>query len=292
MKLKIAIVCMVAFVSCMQTRKDTFTDKFEKGQRLSEVKSKKLKEVSGIASSVTNAGMLWALNDSGNEPEIYLIDKDLNIVYTCRLAGIKNRDWEDISVGPGPDADQSYIYIGDIGDNESVYPYKYIYRLPEPSVASGHRDTTVAAVDRIVFKLADAIKDTESLMIDHKTKDLYVVSKREDPVYVYTLKYPYSTTDTLTASTTVSLPYASIVSADYQSRSGDVLMKNYDHIFYWENSKGEDLMTLLQKRPVEVPYEPEPQGESIAWATDGSGFYTISESKKKEKSYLYFYKRK
>lgn len=282
---------MVAFVSCMQTRKDTFTDKFEKGQRLSEVKTKKLKEVSGIASSVTNAGMLWALNDSGNEPEIYLIDKDLNIVYTCRLAGFKNRDWEDIAVGPGPKANQSYIYIGDIGDNESVHPYKYIYRLPEPRFQPGESEITVAA-ERIVFKLADAIKDTESLMIDHKTKDLYVVSKREDPVYVYKLKYPYSTTDTLTASTMISLPYASIVAADYQSKSGDVLMKNYDHIYYWENSKGEDLATLLQKQPVEVPYEPEPQGESITWATDGSGFYTISESKKKEKSYLYYYKKK
>ncbi|MFD1003561.1 hypothetical protein ACFQ21_29825 [Ohtaekwangia kribbensis] len=292
MKFKIAIVCVLAFASCMQTRKDTFTDKFEKGQRLAELKTKKLKEVSGIAASVTNPGMLWALNDSGNKAELYLIDKNLNIVYTCSLAGLENRDWEDISVGPGPDSNQSYIYVGDIGDNEAVYPYKYIYRLREPRVRQGRSDTTVAAVDKIVFKLPNAIKDTESLMIDHKTKDLYVVSKREDPVYVYKLKYPYSTTDTLTATETVSLPFASIVSADYQSGSGDVVMKNYDHIYYWENSRGEDVSTLLKRKPVEVAYESEPQGESIAWATDGSGFYTISEVKKKEKSYLYFYKRK
>jgi hypothetical protein len=109
---------------------------------------------------------------------------------------------------------------------------------------------------------------------------------------VYKLKYPYSTNDTLTASETISLPYASIVSADYQPGSGDVIMKNYDHIYYWENSQGEDLITLLKKKPVEVPYESEPQGESIAWATDNSGFYTISEVRKKDKSYLYFYKRK
>lgn len=292
MKFKIAVVCMVAFVSCMQMRKDTFTDKFEKGQRLSELKTKKLKEVSGIASSVANPGMLWTLNDSGNEGELYLVDKNLNIVYTCRLAGLENRDWEDISVGPGPEAGQSYIYVGDIGDNEAVYPYKYIYRLAEPRIRQGESDTAIAAVDKITFKLPGTIKDTESLMIDHKTKDLYIVSKREDPVYVYKLKYPYSTNDTLTASETISLPYASIVSADYQPGSGDVIMKNYDHIYYWENSQGEDLITLLKKKPVEVPYESEPQGESIAWATDNSGFYTISEVRKKDKSYLYFYKRK
>ena len=54
------------------------------------------------------------------------------IKLTCTLAGVENRDWEDIAVGPGPDASKSYVYVADIGDNEGQYQYKYIYRFEEP----------------------------------------------------------------------------------------------------------------------------------------------------------------
>ena len=69
-------------------------------------------------------------------------------------------------------------------------------------------------------------------------------------------------------------------------------MKNYSNVYYWENKNREDVVSLLKKQPVEVAYEKEPQGESIAWATDGSGFYTLSERKKKQPTYLYFYSKK
>ena len=68
-------------------------------------------------------------------------------------------------------------------------------------------------------------------------------------------------------------------------------MKNYNKVYYW-NSAAKSITDVLKESPLEIPYETEPQGESIAWATDGSGFYTLSEENKKEKSYLYFYKRK
>jgi hypothetical protein len=148
---------------------------------------------------------------------------------------------------------------------------------------------TISDFETITFRLADKIKDTESLMIDPNTKNLYVVSKRENPVYVYELKYPYAAGDTLTASKMVSLPFTQIVAADFNSSRGDVVMKNYGHIYYWENTNGADLMTLLKNAPQEVPYEQEPQGESVTWARDGSGFYTLSEKKGKAQPYLYFY---
>ena len=38
-------------------------------------------------------------NDSGNDAEIYLVVRHLNIKLTVRLSDFENRDWEDISVG-------------------------------------------------------------------------------------------------------------------------------------------------------------------------------------------------
>jgi hypothetical protein len=291
MNLKLAFVLLSTFamVACGQETK--MPSKFEKGKVLAELQNAKLKEVSGVASSIKNKGMLWTHNDSGNGPEIYLLNDRLDVVATCHLNGIENRDWEDIAVGPGPDPSKTYVYVGDIGDNKAAFPYKYIYRFEEPLVSSGQSEIQVSSIDKIVFQLPDEIKDAESLMIDHRTRNLYVVSKREDPVYLYEIKFPYSTSDTLKASKVMSLPFPQIVSADYCSQRGDVLMKNYESVFYWENSANEDLVTLLKRQPVHVEYAEEPQGEAIAWAVDGSGFYTLSERKKKVQSFLYFYEK-
>jgi hypothetical protein len=129
-------------------------------------------------------------------------------------------------------------------------------------------------------------------MIDPATRDLYIVSKREEPVYLYRLQYPYSTTDTLVAKQVLSLPLTQIVAGDISSDGKEVLLKNYDHIYYWENAGGKTIPEMLQEPAQKVPYEAEPQGESIAWSESLSGFYTISEMNKGKKTYLYFYKRR
>jgi hypothetical protein len=41
------------------------------------------------------------------------------------------RDCEDIAVGPGPVKGKSYVYDGDIGDNDSKRKYITVYRIEE-----------------------------------------------------------------------------------------------------------------------------------------------------------------
>ena len=136
------------------------------------------------------------------------------------------------------------------------------------------------------------MKDSEALLLDSKTKDLYLVSKRESQVSVYTLPFPQSVKETSTAKKVHTLPFGEIVAADYQNGTGDILMKNYETIYHWENTQGLDFISLLKTEPKEVSYEKEPQGEGIAWAADGSGFFTLSEQKKKKPTWLYFYPKK
>jgi hypothetical protein len=287
----VLIVIWTTLSGCENKVGSQNVSKFETGKRLSELTDTKLKEASGLAASVKNQGLLWTLNDSGNEAEVYLLDKDLKIVMTITLTGATNRDWEDIVVGPGPDPTQTYIYVGDIGDNDAQYRYKVIYRFPEPKLKTEDQ-IALSDFDKIIFRLDDRTKDTESLFIDAKSKNLYVVSKREEPVFVYELAYPQSTSDTVTATRMLSLPFTEIVAADCFNKSGDILMKNYTSVYYWENKGNLDVISLLKQQPQEIPYEAEPKGESIAWAADGSGFFTLSEKKKKQPTYLYFYSKK
>lgn len=293
MKQLLFIALTLITASCAKKKK--FVDDnapFSSGEALVELKNKKLSEISGIVSSINNPGYLWVHNDSGNDAEVFLVDPNLNIKAGLKLNGIKNRDWEDIAVGPGPVEGKNYIYVGEIGDNEARYQYKHILRFEEPVIDGSEKKITVDSVDKIAFQLPHKRKDTETLLIDPFTKDLYVISKREEPVYVYQLKYPYSTTDTLTATEIISLPFTQIVGGDFSADGKEILLKNYVNIYYWSNSSGKSIVEVLKEKPILLPYEEEPQGESITWARDGSGFYTLSEMNPTEKTFLYFYKRK
>jgi len=288
-------VFMLALSAACSSRKidqDELAHDFLPGQRLAELKDPRLTEVSGLASSAANPGYLWAHNDSGNPNEIFLIDEKLDIKLTCTLGMVENRDWEDIAVGPGPDPKKSYIYLGEIGDNEAKYPHKYIYRFEEPKFKKGDTTQTIVSFDTITFSLAGKQKDTETLMLDPRTKDLYVISKREQPVFIYRLKYPYSTHDTLTAEEVGSLPLTQIVAGDFSVDGREILMKAYNFVYYWTIPPGQTVLEALKQKPEELPYEKEPQGESITWARNGSGYYTTSELNKGKKSFLIFYSRK
>lgn len=285
------LICILA-ISCLQddsTPADS--DAFLPAQRLAELTDKNLEEISGIAMSVANPGHFWVHNDSGNPAVVYLIDENLKIRLTCRLEGVKNRDWEDIAIGPGPDPDKRYVYVGDIGDNNAKHREKMIYRFAEPALAGSNvSEIVISSFDTIVFRLEDGSKDTETLMIHPQTQNIYVVSKREEPVHVYELKYPFAD-DTLTALKVATLPLTQIVGGDISHDGQEVLMKNYNDIYYW-NLKGKSFSEGLTMDPGILEYTEEPQGEAIAFNLDSSGFYTLSEKIKGEKTYLYFYKRR
>lgn len=288
------LLASVILVSC-STKQTSRAEEpvFHRGKKLAEHDLKALKEVSGLASSINNPGLLWALNDSGNDADIFLIDKNLSIRQRYVLAGVENRDWEDIVVGAGPDSSKNYLFVAEIGDNEAVFPFKYIYRFEEPVINEQQQEpVAIKEFETITFRLPDGQKDTEALLVDPRTKNIMVVSKREEPVNVYLIEYPYSTTDTITAKQVATLPLTQIVAGSFSADGNEILMKNYNHIYYWKNSSNASVVELLRQQPIEIPYIVEPQGESITWAYDDSGFFTISEINKGKKSFLFYYKRK
>jgi hypothetical protein len=293
MKKLLPIIFFTACAACAQKKaKLENHNSFHAAEKLALLNHKKLSEISGMAASVRNKGLLWVHNDSGNDPEVYLVDKDLNILLTCKLAGVKNRDWEDIAAGPGPEPGKTYLYVAEIGDNEARYPYKHIYRFEEPLRPQAEKEITVTHIETITFQLPHHTKDTETLLLDAGTKDLYIISKREQPVYVYRLPFPQSTTDTLTAETLATLPMTQIVGGDLSVDGKELLLKNYEHIYYWKRKAGETFADMVKRTPYEIEYEPEPQGESIAFAIDGGGFFTLSEQNAQQETYLYYYKRR
>jgi hypothetical protein len=293
MKSPTIFFAVLFFWSCQQKASQNSTPIFEDGVSVGTIESKKIREASGLVESINNPTLFWTHNDSGNGAEIFLVDKSAALRTIVEIDGVENRDWEDIAVGPGPEEGKNYVYIGEIGDNNAEYEYKFIYRIEEPVINQNTADTTIVKIDQIKFRLQDGTRDTEAIIVDPKTKDLYIFSKREEKINLYKLAYPQSTTEVITAERVCKeLPFTFIVAADISADGNEILIKNYDQVFYWNREGAETIEETVRRPAINLPYTPEPQGESIAFDREGKGYYTLSESKGKRPQQLLFYKRK
>ncbi|HEY3429911.1 MAG TPA: hypothetical protein VGK39_04480, partial [Cyclobacteriaceae bacterium] len=153
---------------------------FEAGVSKGVLSTKVMSEASGLTESTNNPNFLWTHNDSGDKARIFLIDTMARLKATVWFADVDQRDWEDMASGPGPKDGKNYIYVGDIGDNNAKHKYKLIYRIEEPVIDLTHSDTTLNSIDRIKFELPDGSRDSESIMVDPLTRDIYIISKREE----------------------------------------------------------------------------------------------------------------
>jgi hypothetical protein len=279
------LIPVLLLLSCSSS--DNANKTFSEPTKLGVI-DERLPEASGIASSIVNPGYIWAHNDGQNPAEVFLVDTTARVKMVCRLA-VDNRDWEDIAVGPGPESGKTYVYVGEIGDNNAIHDTKIIYRFEEPVADVAEKD--IVLTDTLTIVLSDGKRDTETLMIDPLSKDLYLISKREDNVGVYRVSHPF-TSQPLTAEKVATIPFFKIVAGSFSADGLEILLKDYDHIYYWKRSKDEPLEKVLLRKPELLPYESEAQGEAITWKRDGSGYYTLSETNIKKKAYLKFYKRK
>jgi hypothetical protein len=268
------------------------SDIFNSGIDVGLVENPEIDEISGMVTSQLDSGMVWVHNDSGDESRIFLLRKDGQYMKTIQISGASNRDWEDIAYGPGPDDNLNYIYIAEIGDNSAKYDVKTIYRFPEPSMSLNNDSNRVQA-ESISFVYPNNVRmDAETLLLDPWTKDIFIVTKREFPVKVYRLPYPQSTTDTIIAELYGMLPFTSATAGDISSDGRDILIKNYQDIYFWSRDEGETLANAFLKKPLRLNYAQEPQGEAIAFSLDGNGFYTISEKRNDVTPVVYYYDKK
>lgn len=264
------------------------------------IQTSMIQEASGLVASRSMANVLWTHNDSGGEPKVYLISTTGTSLGSYWIQDAENRDWEDIAIGPGPDSNRDYIYVGDIGDNNARYEIKKIYRFPEPSAQPGQNEVdTVSDVHVISFIYPDGPRDAETILVDPFTRDIYVVSKRDTSVHLYRAAYPQDTENVNELELVGKLPLGSgsqadqIVAGDISKDGKEVLLKSYLKVYYWQrDDENTSLYDLLKSEPVELPYEAEPQGEAISFADDESGYYTLSEKSFASQQELFFYKRK
>ena len=285
LKFIIVFSLIVLFSGCNSKQNDI------KQLDLGLVDEYRLNEVSGIDNSKLNGEVFWLHNDSGDSAQIFAIDGNGKHLGRFMLDGVENRDWEDIAVGPGPDDGQSYIYIGDIGDNSALYKLKYIYRIAEPRLdfTKIPYDSIIQNVATITYQYPDGARDAETLLIDPLTKDVFVISKREESVCVYVLSYPQSTESIIIPEHIATLPITQLTAGDISDSGMKIILKNYEEIYSWSRNPNQSMKDVFSKNPDRLPYIVEPQGEAICWSNDEKGYFTVSEEADNTEARLYYY---
>lgn len=242
-----------------------------------------INEISGIADSKLNPGYIWAEEDGGNLPQLYLISHSGKLNKAIFLKGAVNRDWEEMQLSAGK------IFIGDIGDNNRVYDEYYFYSFNEPP---GSVDTIVI-IDKISFKYSDGPHDAEAFLVDPQTRDIIIITKRDNPSLLFKISYPYNTAGLNIATPAGSLPFSGVVAAALSPNGDEILIKTYLSIARFGRKQGESIAQSLQSASTMIAgYKVEPQGEAIGFSLDNKGFFTLSEKGFSSSVSLYYYPRK
>ncbi len=256
---------------------------------LGKVADKQLGELSGMVESRRNPNVLWTHNDSGGGPKLYAINLAGKRLATWTLTGAVNVDWEDLAAAATGTSGQPELYIGDIGDNDSVRSGISVYRVVEPIVDAGLSNATGEIADWQEFKLVypDGAHDAEALLLDPLAGDLYIVTKANDgKSKVYRAQAPLlAGTQPVTLTKVAKLQFGQgSLPGDPQVTAGDissdgqlVAVRTRNAAFAWRRPGGEALPLALLAAPCPLPIHTEDQGESLAWSVDGNGYYTLSE---------------
>ncbi|SIS55002.1 Por secretion system C-terminal sorting domain-containing protein [Zobellia uliginosa] len=116
-------------------------------------------------------------NDSGNLPELYEIDTlSLTISRTVTVGNVSNHDWEDIA------QDETYIYIGDFGNNNGTRKNLAIYRIAK----SDYLTSNSLMAEKIEFSYEDQTAFENNGNSDWDAEALFVM---EDQLVVLTKQW-------------------------------------------------------------------------------------------------------
>lgn len=240
-----------------------------------------LPEVSGLTAASALSGGWWVLNDSGNPPDLHLISAKGKLVATVGVSGASNGDWEDLASAPAPGG-RRFLYIGDIGDNDHARDDLVVYRVLEPA-----RDARAVAAKSFPFRYPDGRHNAEALFVDPASGRVYVVTKSDldaatgGALYRFPLPLRPGRRVTLKRvggpieKRLAALPL--ITGAGLSPDGTRLAIRTYVGALEWRRSPNAPFAGLFGALPEPVALALEPQGEAIAYASDGKSLVTTSE---------------
>ncbi len=271
----------------------------EVGGALGTVTDPAIDEASGLVDSHMNPGVLWTHNDSGDSPRLFAIDYAGNLLAILNLQDVSSGDWEDLARGTDPSTGSSWLVAGDIGDNSHARDDVHLRIVDEPVTRPGQDlvdvDVTPKSLD-LTYPDGEML-DSEALLFDPVTQDILVVTKDYGgEALVYRKAAPHLPDTTTELELLASLDFSepplgggATTGADFSPLGDRIVIRTYGSTAYvFRRDQANDLATAFATEPCPVQLVPEPQGETIAFAADGQGLFTLSERENQPINYIPF----
>lgn len=267
-------------------------------KQIGTINDGRLSEISGIVESPRYSESFWVHNDSGNPAELFLIDHDGQVLVRLELSGAKNRDWEDICAFEHNG--QSYICVGDVGDNKGRYESYFLYIFKEPELdiksvrgtGSAEQHLTTKDYKKFEFSYEDGPKNCEAFAFDQSSHSFLLAEKGFDrksgaKIGLYQLKLDLeqnksnkkSNVAKRVANCGLKTPTAMAISANGKR----LIISSYAAAGIWSLSNGSQseasdwISTLANTKPTILPLPLQRQGEAIALDATGGVAVTTSE---------------
>ncbi|HVF56608.1 MAG TPA: hypothetical protein VM934_10685 [Pyrinomonadaceae bacterium] len=263
--------------------------------RVAELEDASIRESSGIVASRLHEGLFWTHNDSGDGPFLYLFDLRGRSRGVWKVEGAKADDWEDIAAGPGPLPGRTYLYVGDIGDNDRERSQIVVYRVLEPpdvgddagtSTKQNPRRTETAEAIRLRYP--DGAHDAEALLVHPRSGDIYVLTKTpggSSGVYKLAAPFDSSAVRTLVRVGEINLPviFGSIITGGDISPDGSaVILCDYFRGYEIRSPDGaaSSAFDRIWAQPLSrVDLGERRQGEAVCYGADGRSLFALSEGR-------------
>ncbi len=250
---------------------DLYTDIVSAGV----VASPDLVEASGLAVSRVAPGVLWSHNDSRGTATVYAFTTAGEDLGGYDVPGAFALDWEDMSAGPGPDGEDSYLYVGDIGDNFDIRDgLVTVYRVPDED--PGDLDGAFSESVPFTYRYPKGSHNAEALFVDPVEPALYLVTKGREEAFVF--KGSLVPTDGRVNLEIVSTLFLGeeVSGADMSSDGSTLVLRGYRTVWMWHRDTSVAVSDMLSGDPCEAPSPDERQGEAIAFDMD-LNYWTVSE---------------
>jgi len=260
--------------------------------KIANLKNPAIDESSGLAASRTNANIYWTHNDSGDEPLVYAFDATGESRGVIRVAGAKARDWEDMAIGPGPNAGQSYLYLGDIGDNDKAREEIVVYRVAEPKLTDEDKISTQkkprlsGPSEAIRLRYPDGKFDAETLLVHPNSGNLYIITKvalRNATVYEAVAPLVPGKVITMTRIGEIKIPSllggaltGGSISPDGRRIALCDYLQGYEVVL---PAASKDFNDIWKQTVAPFSLGQREQGESITYRADGKAVLATSEGK-------------
>jgi hypothetical protein len=252
-----------------------------------------LDELSGLVASRAMPGVLYTHNDSGDVPRFFALSFFGQELAELRLVGAEAIDWEDIALGPCTADGVTCVFLGDIGDNLKQRTSYTVYRVREPDLRALVSSSNLTEpldlqvqYEALPFVYPGSMRhNAETLLAHPRTGDLYVITKETTGTQSEVFKFPRPFTPgqqvTLIDLGPLGLPAVGdspLTGGDIHPCGDALLLRLYNRNVELRAAPDAGFETAFSAAPNEVPTAiDEPQGEAIAWGSDGQSYFTASE---------------